>query len=627
MYVIGTAGHVDHGKSALVTALTGIDPDRLAEEKARGLTIDLGFAWLTLPSRREVSIVDVPGHERFIKNMLAGVGGIDLALFVVAADEGVMPQSREHLAILDLLQVEHGVIALTKSDLVEPDWLELVEADVRELVAETSLSEAPIVPCSSVSREGLDDLAQTLDSLLEALPPVRDIGRPRLPIDRVFTISGFGTVVTGTLVDGQLAVGEQAVVEPGTQMARIRGLQSHKKQVETAEPGTRTAVNLSGVSAEDLHRGQVLTSAGWLQPTVSMDVRLRAVSDAARPLRHSTTLTLHTGASEVAARVRLLEGDELAPGGETWAQLRLERPVAAARGDFFVLRTSEDTVAGGRIVDTRPRRHRRNERETLDALRRLLEGSPDDALLTVLQRLEPVAVSELRTRAEMDATLFDEVLERQIADGGVVVLDEAGLTRARPRGASSLTTAAGFEALASKAMALVEAFVSEHPLRPGMPKEELRSRLGLTGRAFQGFEAHLSTEERLVAGERTLDLPGRVVDLSAEQAASVDALLQRLRESGPHPESTDRIDPELAAYLESRGQIMRISEGILLDAGVHEGMVAGLTAHLREHGTITLAEARDLLGTSRKIAQAFLDNLDQRQVTRRVGDSRVLRES
>ena len=625
MYVIGTAGHVDHGKSALVNALTGIDPDRLAEEKARGLTIDLGFAWLTLPSGREVSIVDVPGHERFIKNMLAGVGGIDLALFVVASDEGVMPQSREHLAILNLLQVEHGVIALTKSDLVEPDWLDLVETEVRDLVTGTSLAAAPIVACSAISRDGLDGLARTLDSSLEALPDVRDIGRPRLPIDRVFTISGFGTVVTGTLVDGQLAVGEQAVVEPGTQMARIRGLQSHKKHVETALPGTRTAVNLSGVSPEDLRRGQVITIPGWLQATVSMDVRLRAVANAARALRHRTTLTLHTGASEVAARVRLLEGDELAPGEETWAQLRLEAPVAAARGDFFVLRSSEDTVAGGRIVDTRPRRHRRNERETLDALERLLEGSQDDALLTVLQRLEPVAISELRTRAEMDASVFDEVLKRQITDGGVIVLDQAGPAGGAPKEASSLTTAAGFEALASKALALVDEFVTEHPLRPGIPKEELRSRLGLPGRAFQGFEAQLSADERLMAGERTLDLPGRSVDLSPEQAAAVDALMQGLRESGARPEATDRIDPELAAYLESRGQIVRISDGILLEAGMHTEMVDGVTAHLRERERITLAEARDLLGTSRKIAQAFLENLDQRQITRRVGDARVLR--
>ncbi len=538
-----------------------------------------------------------------------------------------MPQSREHLAILDLLQIEHGVIALTKSDLVESDWLDLVESDVCELVAGTSLAEAPIVACSAISRAGLDQLTQLIDSSLEELPAVRDIGRPRLPIDRVFTISGFGTVVTGTLIDGQLAVGEQAVVEPGTQIARLRGLQSHKRQVEVAQPGTRTAVNLSGVSPEDLHRGQVVTTPGWLQATVSMDVRLRAVADAPRTLRHGATLTLHTGASEVAARVRLLEGNALDPGNETWAQLRLEAPVAAARGDFFVLRSSEDTVAGGRIVDTRPRRHRRNERGTLDALQRLLEGSPDDALLTVLQRLEPVALADLRTRAEMDETAFNEVLTRQIADGGVIVLDQAGSANSAPKEASSLTTAAGFEALAAKALALINEFVTEHPLRPGIPKEELRSRLVLTGRAFQGFEALLSTGGRLVARERTLDLPSRSVELSAEQIAAVEALMQGLRKGRTRPEATDRIDPELAAHLESRGQIVRVGDGIMLEVGVHTEMVDEVTTHLREHGTITLAEARDLLGTSRKIAQAFLENLDQRQITRRVGDARVLRGS
>ncbi|MCZ6545997.1 MAG: selenocysteine-specific translation elongation factor [Chloroflexi bacterium] len=622
MYVIGTAGHVDHGKSSLVTALTGIDPDRLAEEKARGLTIELGFAWLTLPSGREVSIVDVPGHERFIKNMLAGVGGIDLALFVVAADEGVMPQSREHLAILDLLQVRHGVVALTKSDLVEEDWIDLVEADVRELLAPTSLAQAPIVRCSSVSGGGLDALRGALDGTLDALPAIRDVGRPRLPIDRVFTISGFGTVVTGTLIDGALEVGQRVVIEPGGQTARIRGLQSHKKQVEQADPGTRTAVNLSGVSPDDLQRGQVLTMPGWLQPTRSMDVRLRVISEAPRALKHNTTLTLHTGAAEVSARVRLLEGDELPPGDEQWAQLRLEKATPAARGDFFVLRSSEDTVGGGRIVDTRPRRHRRNEAETLQALARLLEGSPDDALLTVLQRLEPVSLSDLRTRSEMEAAAVDAILERQIAEGGVVVLDEGELSDQ-----AHLATAAGFEALASQTRSLIEDFVSEHPLRSGIPKEELRSRLGLPNRAFTGFERKLAESGQIVSRERALDLPERSVALTDEQERAAVDLVARLKAAGARPEGGDKIDAELAAYLEAQGEIVRIADGILLAAPIHAEMVRAVSEALAGGGEITLAEARDLLGTSRKIAQAFLEDLDQRQVTRRVGDARVLRRA
>jgi selenocysteine-specific elongation factor len=622
MYVIGTAGHVDHGKSSLVNALTGIDPDRLEEEKARGLTIDLGFAWLTLPSGREISIVDVPGHERFIKNMLAGVGGIDLALFVIAADEGVMPQTREHLAILDLLQVQHGIIALTKSDLVEPDWIELVEADVQELLAPTTLSGSPIVRCSAVTRDGLENLTAALDDALDALPPVRNIGRARLPIDRVFTISGFGTVVTGTLVDGILNVGDQVVVEPGSRVARIRGLQNHNRKVDQAEPGTRTAVNLSGLSPDELSRGMVVTSAGWLQPTVSMDVRLRAVGAAARPLRHNTTLTLHTGAAEVTTRVRLLEGDELEPGGEQWAQLRLENPVAAARGDFFVLRSSEDTVAGGRIVDTRPRRHKRNEHETLQALERLLEGSPDDALLTVLQRLEPVSVSDLRRRSEMETATFDEVLKRQLVDGAVVILDEAGLSEP-----SIVTSAAGFEALASKTSALIEDYVAEHPLRPGLPKEELRSRLSLPTRAFGGLEQSLIAEKRITAQDRTVDLPGREIVLTAQQRAEIDALLARLREAGTRPDAGDRIDVEIAAYLEARGDLVKLADGVLLAGETHTQMLKDVRSALVAEGEITLAAARDLLGTSRKIAQAFLEDMDQRQITRRVGDVRVLRQT
>ncbi len=291
MFVIGTAGHVDHGKSTLVQALTGIDPDRLQEEKDRGMTIDLGFAWLKLPSGGEVSIVDVPGHERFIKNMLAGVGGIDLALLVVAADEGVMPQTREHLAILDLLGVERGVVALTKCDLVDKDWADLVGADIEETLQGTTLAGAPVVACSGVTGEGLDQLVQRLEQELARTQAKRDLGRPRLPVDRAFTVAGFGTVVTGTLIDGSLSVGEEVEVVPAVSgghltslRSRIRGLQSHKEKEQKALPGTRTAINLAGLDVDDLYRGQVVTRPGWLLPSFAVDVRLRAIaSHAAAP--------------------------------------------------------------------------------------------------------------------------------------------------------------------------------------------------------------------------------------------------------------------------------------------------------------------------------------------------------
>ena len=620
MYVIGTAGHVDHGKSRLVLALTGIDPDRLREEKERGLTIDLGFAWFDLPSGREVSIVDVPGHERFIKNMLAGVGGIDLALFVVAADEGVMPQTREHLAILDLLQVRQGVVAVTKSDLVDEDWMELVTADVEELLTETSLVGAPVVPCSAVSGDGLDALRTALDGALDGLPPVRDVGRPRLPVDRVFTISGFGTVVTGTLIDGSLHVSDQVAIEPGGRLARIRGLQNHQKKVEASQPSTRTAVNLSGIAPEELDRGVVVTTPGWLQPTRAVDVRLRALASLPRSIKHNASVTAHTGAAEVPARVRLLEGEALEPGREAWAQLRLDQPVAVARGDFFVIRNSVTTMGGGRVVDTRPRRHKRNEAETLAALGRLLEGSPDDTVLTVLQRLEPASLADVRRRAELDDRLAHEAIERQVDEGTIVVLDEGGLSDG-----SVLTTAAGVEGLGAKAVALTSEFVSEHPLRRGIAKEELRSRLGLPAKAFSALERRLVAEGRLAARQGALDLPDRHVTLTVDQQSAADQLVERLKAAGRRPESTGRVDPELATYLEAQGSIVRLGDGVYLEAGTRAAMADDVVSALREREQITLAEVRDLLGTSRKIAQALLEDLDQRRITRRVGDARVLR--
>ena len=621
MFVIGTAGHVDHGKSALVRALSGIDPDRWEEEKARGLTIDLGFAWTTLPSGREVSIVDVPGHERFIKNMLAGVGGINLALLVVAADEGVMPQTREHLDILDLLDLREGVVALTKSDLVDEEWLELVADEVRELLAETSLADAPIVSCSALSGDGLDPLRETLDAAVASLGEVRNIDRPRLPIDRAFSIAGFGTVVTGTLIDGPLRVGDSVVVEPAGLSGRIRGLQSHEQSIETAEPGARTAANLGGIGAAELRRGMVLTAPGWLHPAQAVDVRLRVVKRLPRALRHNTTLTLHVGAAEVEARVRLLEGDALEPGGRSWAQLRLAEPIAAARGDHFVLRSGDATLAGGRIVDTRPRRHHRNDASTLEALQRLLDGSPDDTLLTMLQRHEPIAWAALRDRLQLADADAQAALRRQLDAGAVVALDDGESTDS-----TTLASDAGYAALQQRSRRIAAEFVERQPLSGGIPREDLRSRLGLPPRAFAVLERQLLQTETLAAADGLLDLPGRTPDLSDDAQAQIESLLARLREQGVRPDVAPDIDPSLLQYLEARGEIVRLNQGVVLLRGVYDEMVAQTRALLAETERATLAEIRDQIGTSRKIAQSFLEETDRRRITRRIGDHRILRD-
>ena len=376
---IGTAGHVDHGKSALVKALTGIDPDRLKEEKEREMTIDLGFAWLTLPSGAVVSIVDVPGHESFIKNMLAGIGGIDAVLFVVAADEGIMPQTREHLDILDLLHMEHGVVAITKADLVKDDeWLELVIEDVARLVESTALTGAEIVPVSAVTGQGLSSLLGKLDQLLERVPGKRDVGKPRLPVDRVFVMPGFGTVVTGTLIDGGLAVGQEVEILPSGVQARIRGLQTHKQKLEATGPGGRVAVNLGGISSDQMKRGDVLTLPGQLRNSALIDARLRLLASAPRRLKHNVEVEFYSGSAQIGARVRLLDDEAIVQGQEGWVQFRLSTPTALVRGDHFIIRQPSPglTIGGGMVIDPTPQRRHRRFRQ--DVVQRLEALSRDD---------------------------------------------------------------------------------------------------------------------------------------------------------------------------------------------------------------------------------------------------------
>ncbi len=628
MYVIGTAGHVDHGKSALVQALTGIDPDRLREEKERGLTIDLGFAWLALPGGEEVSIVDVPGHERFIKNMLAGVGGIDLALLVIAADEGVMPQTREHLAIIDLLGIEHGVIALTKCDLVERDFLELVKAEVTEAIAGTSIAGAAIVTCSAVTREGLDALATTVERELAKTPAKRDKGRPRLPIDRAFTMTGFGTVVTGTLIDGSLRVGQEVEVVPGGPStgvrtglrSRIRGLQAHGRKVEVATPGRRTAVNLAGVTVDELRRGMVVTEAGWLKPTDAVDVRLRAVRYLGRPVKHNLSVTFHSGSSEIEGRVLLLDCEAVAPGETAWAQLRLREPVAVVRGDRFIIRDPNDTLGGGRIVDTHVRRHRRFHATTLAALEALEQGSPEELTAIAVARLEPVELRELLKKSVLEAGAARAALEQLVAAGEVIALDGEP-----PSDGSVLYSARGFEALTKRLKDALAAYHRQSPLRGGMPREELRSRLALPQRAFEQALGVWVLRGDVNEADGAVALPGHEPMLTREQTARVEAFLASLRANPFAPVAGASLEEGLLAYLEGKGEIVRVEDGVVFAADAYEEMVERVVDHLRQNGAVTLAQVRDLLGTSRKYAQALLEYMDEKRITRRVGDERVLR--
>ena len=626
MYVIGTAGHVDHGKSTLVEALTNIDPDRLREEKVRGMTIDLGFAWLRLPGGEEVSIVDVPGHERFVNNMLAGVGGIDLALLVVAADESVMPQTREHLAILDLLKVKNGLVAVTKKDLVDAEWLELVSAEVEELLEGTVLEGARIVPVSGTTREGLDDLVAAIEGLLGETGSRKDLARPRLPIDRSFTMSGFGTVVTGTLIDGSLNVGQEIVIEPSGETARIRGLQSHKKSLDRAEPGSRVAANLSGIDHGSIARGEVLTLPGWLQPTEALDVRLRVLEDVPRALRHNMFLTVHTGSSEIICRLRLLEDDRAEPGQSVWAQLKLDRPVAAVKGDFFIVRSNRGTLGGGVVVDPRPRRHRRRHAPILERLEVMEQGSVRDVLLQTIEASEPAEFGEMVKRANLAEKEARSELEGLASERLVIALGgPSSATQKEVSASTHLFTAGGWASMAGKSSGFLEEFHRRYPLRKGAPKEELRSRLGLSAQVLGEVLPRLQDDGVLVEEGAVVRLPEHRPQVTDTRKSEVDGYLERLASSPYSPPTDAHVDAELLGLLVDDGRVVKVSDSVVFEAEAYADMLGKIEARARESGEITVGDVRDMFATSRKYALALLEHLDRERVTRRVGDARVLR--
>ncbi len=625
MRVVGTAGHVDHGKSTLVTALTGINPDRLREEREREMTIDLGFAWLTLPDGEPISIVDVPGHEDFIKNMLAGVGGIDAALLVVAADEGVMPQTREHLAILDLLQVKSAVVALTKIDLVEDaEWLDLVREEIAEFLAGTALAGAPIVAVSARSGQGIDDLLAALQQAMEAAPPRPDRGRPRLPVDRVFTMPGFGTIVTGTLSDGTLHVGQEVEILPAGRRSRIRGLQTHKQKVDVAAPGSRVAANLVGVDVADLARGDVLAAPGLYRPSERFDARLQLLHDALRPLAHNAVVDLFVGASEAQARLRLLDRDELEPGQVAWVQLETAAPVVVVARDRFIIRqpSPSATLGGGFVVDPQPgRRHRRFRPELLQRLETLAHGTPEEILLQTLERLGPVPAEALLRQAG---------LPRDAAAAALARLEEAGevfsLAAGGPAGA--LAGRAQWASLAARVRSLLEAYHGQHPLRPGMPREELKSRLNLEARLYGEVLQRAAGEGLVETSEATVRLPGFRPRFTPEEQRRVDSLLAAFTRNPYTPpsvaEAEAEVGPDVLAALVEQGRLVRLSDSVLLSAESYRSMLDAVLERLRRGESVTVATVRDLFGTSRKYALAFLEYLDRQRITRRTGDERVL---
>ena len=624
--IIGTAGHVDHGKTALIKALTGIETDRIKEEKKRGITIELGFAYLDLPDGEKAGIIDVPGHEKFVKNMLAGAGGIDLALLVVAADEGFMPQTREHLGILSLLNISEGIIVVTKKDMVDEDWLEIVCDEGRQEVQGTFLENAQIIPVSSYTGEGIEQLRQAIFTMIDQKTQIKNLDVPfRIPVDRIFSVEGFGTVITGTLIEGTMKVGDPVTVYPSRIESRIRNLQVHSQDVQEAYAGQRVAVNLAGLKKTDLNKGDVIAVPDSMHTTMMIDIHLTVLKDCDREIRNATRLHLYHGARDILCKIVLLDRDSVGAGESCYAQLRLEEEIAVKTGDRFVLRfySPVETIGGGVILDSNPFKHKRNDAAVLESLK-LKEGGSDRekisaALRDYSARFETLDFLQIQTGIPKEQ--FEQQINKLIKDkvafrvSDNVVIHTDYLNR-----------------LKDSAVKLLESYHKENPLREGMKKDEFRNKL-------------IKYEDISVVDKITDSLVNRKVlkyvnncvalaDFEVQQDNNQQEIENAFLQGGFSPESPDQIAarfPKVKNFkqvlesLVNTGKLVRVEEKILLHADYYNKALTLAKEHVDQNGQITLAEMRDLMGASRKFAVAVLEYWDKRGITKKVGDARTFK--
>ncbi len=623
MAIIGTAGHIDHGKSALIQALTAIDPDRLPEEKRREMTIDLGFAWLPLSSGEVVGIVDVPGHEDFIRNMIAGVGGIDAAILVIAQDEGWMPQTEEHLRILDLLEVKHGIIALTKIDLNnDPHWLDLVEEEIRDKLRGTGLSDAPIVRVSARLGTNIAELRQRIDEVVSQVPPNRDIGKPRLPIDRVFSIKGSGVVITGTLVDGALTRGDEIYIFPKGFSARIRSLESYKEKLDRAQPGTRVALNLAGLEKEDLDRGDVIFGdKGQAKSSRIIDVKVQLIPQLAAPLKSNTEYKIYLGTRELSGQVVLLGRESIKAGESAFAQFRFKEPVATRLGEHFIVRrvSPSQTIGGGTVLDPAASRHKY---KNIASITRSLER---------------------RARLEIDDLIFLELEERKYIEEKDLLIASHYSTQDVARCVASLKTrdklvGAGawtvdmtyWQKISAQLLDILAKEHSLHPLEKGLPQAELESRLHLPKGLFNHLITALTDSGKIARRGSTIALLTHRPSLAPQQEKMVGSILKMLKTDLANPPTRKEIlaslpDSEaVIRYLCQQGLAVELPDGLLFERQYYQKAKGEVIGFLEKNGTITIQQVRDLLGFSRKYIIPLLNKLEEEGIIRRRGEERIL---
>ena len=630
--VLGTAGHVDHGKTALIKALTGTDTDRLKEEKERGITIELGFASLKLPSGKTLGIVDVPGHEKFIKHMVSGAAGIDLVMMIIAADEGIMPQTKEHLHICSLLGIRSGLVVLTKIDMVENDWLELVKTEIQDFLKGTFLEGVPVIPVSALKQKGIDELTAALDTVVQNIPKKNDCGIFRLPVDRVFTMKGFGTVVTGTLISDSISVGEDVLILPEEINTRIRGIQVHNQPTQEATAGQRTAINLQGIEKESLQRGDVLARPGTVVPTTRLDVFIEYLKNNAKSLKNRTLARLHTGASEIIARVILIEKDELAPGEKGFAQLILEKKDVVVTGDRFVLRSYSPitTIGGGLIIDPLPPKHKRLNKKVIEELATLLNGTLPKKIEVILERagFAGTNLRHLVFRLGTNAKNIKEELQSILSQKSALITDKEE---------TNIISASFYEKLAQSAAEIISQYQKKNPLREGISKEELKASLGrdISPKLFFMLLQNLTANKTIEVDKETVRLFGHKVTLADDLNSIRQEILKIYNEAGLTPSSFKDVinnfqDKKTEAQniiklLLKEGSLIKINEELIFTREALDNLRKNYKALLVKEGKATPVSFKELTGLSRKYIIPLMEYFDTDKLTMRVGDHRILR--
>jgi len=620
MFVIGTAGHVDHGKSALVLALTGIDPDRLPEEKKRGMTIDLGFAWLSLPDGTEVGIVDVPGHERFVKNMIAGVGGIDAALLVIAADDGWMPQTQEHLEILELLGIKEGIVVINKIDLVKEDWLNLMEDDIKNKLRGTPFEKAVVVRTSAIQKTGIEELSKQIQNLISRLKMRKDIGKPRLYIDRVFTMAGMGTVVTGTLLDGSLKIGQDVEIALEGIKTRIKNLQIYKKQVETAGPGTRVAMNLIGVEKEKIKRGDVVINPGTSILTNFLDVKVTVLPDAPFSLKHGSDLLFMLGTSEILARITLLNADQLKPGQVGFARLKLKEQLLARVGDHFILRLPSPprTLGGGIVLDVFPSKLKRKDKDLVTFLTRRENLDLPVLILTELKKVDFLTREELFQASIFSSKEIESALGLLEEREGIVIKKNMTIDKVR------------WERLLNQILERVKKEHADKPFTHGLRISDLSSKLQFKEKLISEGVEYLLSAGKLIQKENFLALPEHRPQLAEKQSPLAQKILKKFEENRFSPPTKGELLEEnpdyqkILIYLLQQGKLVELKEGILYTKEDFEEITQKIKEFISANGPSTVSQIREHLNITRKYAVPIMEKLDELEVTRREGDKRIL---